>query len=100
MENFNPSERHIYEKAKKRAKEIRSFYYNLALYCTIIPILVFINLYYMPEFQWFWFSMLGWGSGLLFHAMGAFGYNPFLGKDWEEKKLKQFIEEEEQKQNK
>jgi hypothetical protein len=97
MEN---NESIIYKKAKKKAKEIRAFYINLMCYCTVIPIIIFINLYYMPEFYWFYFSMLGWGIGLFFHAMGAFEWNPFLGKNWEDRKLKQFMEEEQARKNK
>lgn len=98
MEELNENLR--YQRAKKKAREIRSFYFNLLCYCIVIPVLIFINLYFTPEFYWFYFSMLGWGIGLLFHGMGAFGWNPFLGKDWEERKLKQFIEEERNKHNK
>ncbi|HEU4495965.1 MAG TPA: 2TM domain-containing protein [Flavobacterium sp.] len=99
MENFI-SDKAKYENAKRKARKIRSFYYNLMCYCIVIPILVFINLMAMPEFQWFWFSMLGWGIGVIVHGMEAFQANPFLSKGWEERKLQQFIKEEEQKQNK
>lgn len=99
MENFD-QQQFSYERAKKKAKTLRSFYFNLMAYCIVIPILVFVNLTYSPEFQWFWFSMLGWGMGVLAHAMEAFDFNPILGKNWQEKKLKQFIEEERQKQHK
>jgi hypothetical protein len=34
--------------------------------------------------------MLGWGIGLLAHAVNTFG----IGKDWEERKIKQLMEEE------
>lgn len=96
MENF---EEYKYEKAKKRAKEIRNFYYQLTAYCVVIPILIYINLTFTPEFHWFWFSMIGWGTGVIMHGMEAFQLNPFLGKNWEERKLKQFIEEEKAKKN-
>lgn len=99
MEDFT-TEKKKYEQAKKKAKNIRAFYCNLMCYCIVIPILIFVNLSYVPEFQWFWFSMLGWGTGLLAHGMEAFQVNPFFPKHWEERKLKQFIEEERQKQNK
>jgi len=98
MEDYN-TDKFTYEKAKKKAKNIRSFYGNLTCYCIVIPILIFVNLTYSPEFQWFWFSMLGWGIGVFAHAMEAFNFNPILGKNWEEKKLQQFIEEERRKQN-
>jgi len=82
------------ERARKRVKEIRSFYINLALYCIFIPTLIIINLTFTPEFHWFYFSMAGWGLGLIFHAMSAFNFIPFLNKDWEERKLQQFMEED------
>lgn len=81
----------IYIRAKKRVKAIKSFYINLTCYCIIIPTLAVVNLILTPDFLWFLFSMLGWGIGLLFHGMDAFGYNPFLGKNWEERKIREII---------
>ena len=101
MENFNQfEEERLYRKAKKQAKSIRSFYISLALYCLVVPTLIYINLTYSPEFHWFYFSMVGWGLGLCFHGMEAFGWNPFLGKDWEERKIKELLEKEKDKEQK
>ena len=99
MEDFM-TDKMKYEKAKKKAKNIKGFYINLMCYCIVIPILIFVNLTYVPQFQWFWFSMLGWGFGLFAHAMETFQFNPLFSKDWEERKLKQFMDEEKQKQDK
>jgi hypothetical protein len=38
--------------------------------------------------------MLGWGIGLFFHAMKVFNWFPFFNKEWEEKKIKQYMEQE------
>jgi len=86
-----------YDKAKRKAREIKGFYINLICYLIVVPMLVFINLSFSPEFQWFWFSAIGWGVGVLTHAMGAFGFYPFLGKNWEERKLKELMEKMEKK---
>lgn len=83
-----------YQKAKKKAREIRDFYINLSLFSFFIPIIIFINLYFVPEFHWFWFSMLGWGTGLIFHGLSAFNSHPFMKDNWEERKIQQFIIEE------
>ncbi len=99
MEDFITDEMR-YEQAKKKAQNIKSFYYNLMCYCIVIPILIFVNLQYVPHFQWFWFSMLGWGTGLLVHGLEAFQVSLFFSKKWEAKKLKQFMDEERAKQNK
>ena len=89
-----------YKKAKKQVQEIKGFYSHLLTYVIVMIILVYINLKYSPEYLWFLWSMMGWGIGLLFHAMKVFKFVPFLGKDWERKKMQQFMDEEKNKTNK
>lgn len=91
LKAYNNQE-NAYYKAKKRVEEIKGFYGNLISYCVAIPFLIFINYRTFWEFQWFWFPMLGWGMGVIFHAFGVFGY----GKAWEDRKIKQIMEREEQ----
>lgn len=97
MENDFLTTEQRYKRARKQAREIRSFYINLMCYCAVIPALIYINLRFSPQIYWFFFSMAGWGLGLFFHAMSAFGWSPFFGRGWEERKLKQFLEEEQNK---
>lgn len=92
-EKYSPSDELIYKRAKKRARAIKSFYYNLSCYCIVIPVLIIINLTFSPDFYWFLFSATGWGIGLLFHAMGAFNYVPGVSKDWEKKIIAKIMEE-------
>lgn len=99
METSQKTQEQLYLKAQKKAREIRSFYYNLMSYCVVIPILIAVNLIYTPEYYWFFFSMFGWGFGLLFHAMGAFDFMPFFGPKWEQRKLNELLEKERQKSN-
>lgn len=74
------------------------FYLNLIAYIIVMPLLVYINYRVNQwEFPWFLFSMIGWGIGIIFHAMKTFKWNPFFGKDWEERKLKQLIDEDNNK---
>lgn len=101
MENLDPHQaERLYRKAKEKAQNIRGFYINLGMYCVIIPVLVFINLKYTPDFQWFWFSMLGWGLGLAFHGMEVYDINPLFGKGWEERKIQEILEKENSKKQK
>jgi hypothetical protein len=84
-----------YQKAQKRVKDIKGFYTHLTIYCLIIPTLIFINLKFEPHFHWFWFSLLGWGVGLFSHWFRVFGFKVFgFGQNWEEKKIKQIMEEQ------
>ncbi|TLP71254.1 2TM domain-containing protein [Maribacter sp. ACAM166] len=91
QESFIGSKR--YEKAKERVEAIKGFYVNLAAYCLVIPFLAFIN-YRTTSFIWVIFPALGWGFGLLGHGLKAYGYNPLFGKNWEEKKIKKYMEDE------
>lgn len=91
----NYIENTAYYRAKKRVEQLKGFYGSLISYCIVIPILIFINLKYMPHFQWFWFSAAGWGFGLLMHAFKVFGYS----SNWEERKIQEILRKEENKQN-
>ncbi len=83
----------LYQRAKKRVEAIKGFYGNLATYCIVIPILIFIN-YRTTSFPWAIFPALGWGFGVLMHGMEAYGYNPVFGKGWEERKIKEFMDDD------
>ncbi|RKS96552.1 2TM domain-containing protein [Chryseobacterium defluvii] len=87
--SFN-NETLAYEKAARRVKELKGFYGNLTSYCLVIPFLLIINLLTSPEHLWFYWPMLGWGIGLTAHAINVFG----IGKDWEEKKIKELMEKD------
>ncbi len=87
-----------YIKAKKRVKDIKGFYIHFSVYCIVIPIIITVNLLFSPGFHWFWFSLLGWGVGIFFHWMAVFGFRKIgFGKDWEEKKIKEIMEEQSKK---
>jgi len=81
-----------YLRAQEKVKKLRGFYGNLTSYCIIIPALAVFNFLSNSGFPWVIFPAIGWGIGLLFHGMEVFGYNPLLGKDWEEKKIKEFMQ--------
>ncbi|MGD1946715.1 MAG: 2TM domain-containing protein [Croceivirga sp.] len=82
-----------YLKAKERVEQIKGFYGNLISYCLVIPFLWWLNSW-TTDFLWAIFPTFGWGIGLFFHGMEAYGYNPFLGRRWEERKIKQLMEKE------
>src|SRR3970040_1267945 len=82
-----------YYNAKKKVEALKGFYGSLISYCIVIPILIFINLTYMPKFHWFWFSAGGWGFGLIMHGFKVFGYT----SNWEERKIQEILEKENNK---
>jgi len=82
-----------YEKAKEKVERIKGFYGNLLAYCIVIPFLIVIN-YNTTSFPWAIFPALGWGFGLTAHGMEAFGYNPLFGKNWEERKMREYMDDD------
>ncbi|WP_047415747.1 2TM domain-containing protein [Cellulophaga sp. Hel_I_12] len=82
-----------YEKAKEKVENIKGFYGNLLAYCIVIPFLIIIN-YNTTSFPWAIFPALGWGFGLAAHGMEAFGYNPLFGKNWEARKMREYMDDD------
>ncbi|MFB9076823.1 histidine kinase [Flavobacterium procerum] len=93
--DYNNDENRAYFRAKKRVEELKGFYGNIISYCCVIPFLIFINLTYSPKFQWFWFSAIGWGFGVVMHAFKVFGYS----SNWEERKIREILEKEHNQKN-
>jgi len=94
-----------YLRAKKRVKELKGFYIHLAVYILInsfISVNKFIrNIYENDETfnEAFWdfgtFAVwLFWGIGLAIHGFNVFGLPFLFGKDWEERKIKKYMEED------
>ena len=83
-----------YVRAVEKVEKLKEFYQNLASYCIVIPFLIFINLRFSPGFYWFWFPIFGWGMGLAFHFLEVNNYNIFLGKNWEDRKIKEMMKED------
>ena len=84
----------VYVRAKKRVAELRGFYAHLIVFVIVNLILVIINLVTTPRFLWFLIPLLGWGVGLFFHAVFGFGLFGIFTKEWEERKIKQYMGEE------
>jgi len=95
--NYQVEER--YYKAKKRVEEIKGFYGNLIAYVVINIGLLILNLVTSPKHLWFYWPLLWWGIGVVFHGLKVFNYVPFFSRGWEEKKIKEFMENEKSDKN-
>lgn len=101
MEN-NYIEEKSYLKAKKEVEKIKAYYTHLAVYLivnlvisamvikqkieegeTLGAIFLEFDLYAVWVF---------WGIGIAIHTFKMFGIQFFLGKNWEENKIKELIE--------
>ena len=79
-----------YQEAKKRVEDIKGFYYHLVTFFLVNAVLVVINLLTSPEYLWFIWPIIGWGVGLVCHAISVF--SNLWGKSWEERKIKEIME--------
>lgn len=93
MENL---EQDKFKRAKKRVEEIKGFYIHLAIYM-VINSFILINLALHAEHFWQWhhfITLFAWGIGVAFHAAKTFGYNLLFGKDWEERQIQKYIDQD------
>jgi len=96
--NFNEEDR--YYLAKKKVENIKGFYGNLLAFIVVNIVLLAINLRTSPDNLWFYWPLMWWGLGVVFHGLKVFEVLPTLGKDWEERKIKEFMEKEKENKNK
>jgi 2TM domain len=80
-----------YRRAKRRVTVIKSFYIHLGIYVGIITLLFLIDLL-TPGGWWFYWALLGWGIGVVAHALSVFGIAGLLGSEWEEKKIRELMD--------
>ena len=81
-----------YQEAKQRVKQLKGFYVHLTVYVLVNAMLFLINLTTTPDVLWFIWPLIGWGVGILMHAVYVFGFGRWLGPDWEEKKIKEIMD--------
>lgn len=100
MENENLK----YERAKKRIAEEKSFYSHLSIYVVINIVLQLYYLGWLGDYDFLYYmpwwvrytTPFFWGISLFVHWIWIFGGIRFFKgfKNWEARKIKQFMEEE------
>lgn len=94
MKRINNSKEDRYFKAREKVEKMKEFYSHLVSYIGVNIFLVIVNYYSGWDHKWFIYPLIGWGIGIMFHYFEAFGYHPFLNKNWEERKIKELMDEE------
>lgn len=95
----NTLEQIRYEEAVKKVKKLKGFYTHAIVYVVINIMFVIVNFQNLgPGESYFqfknFFTAFFWGIGLLAHGMATFVPYFILGKDWEERKIKELMEKE------
>ncbi len=79
--------------ARKRVKEMRSFYVSATMYAVIIPGLWILNLSIGGRL-WAQWPMIGWGIGLTAQGLSVFAGRSFFGAEWEQRKVDEIMARE------
>ncbi|MBT8252973.1 MAG: 2TM domain-containing protein [Flavobacteriaceae bacterium] len=86
-----------YLRAKKRLDKLIGFYWHLAAYVVVNIFLIILIGFNRDDGESFWSfgtfaTAFFWGIGLAFHFLGVFGPDYLFGKNWEERKIKKFMD--------
>ena len=96
MENLDEIK---YQEALKRVKKVKGFYTHLIVFIVVNFMIIIVNsreldtnesIFQFQVFSTFFF----WGIGLVAHGMSVFLPSIVLGKDWEERKIKELMDKE------
>ncbi|MEM6721771.1 MAG: 2TM domain-containing protein [Bacteroidota bacterium] len=100
--NREKTERYL--RAEKKVGELKSFYIHVLVYICVNSFIsvkkIVNNLNNGETFQEAFFDLgtfivwLAWGIGLAFHAFNVFIDNGMLGKNWEDRKIREYMDDE------
>jgi transcriptional regulator with XRE-family HTH domain len=83
--NTNFSDKEI--KVIEHVKDIKDFYSHLINYGIVVGAFFILNLITSPNYIWAWWIAIGWGIGVISHALSIFDVINFFGADWERKQI-------------
>ncbi len=97
-------------RAKKKVAELKGFYIHLTVFILVNIFIITASVlgrmaneesFTEAFFNFGTFStFIFWGLGLLFHGSKVFSYNPFFNKDWEERQIQKYMDEDRQEADK
>ena len=92
-------EEDAYIRAKKKLDNLKGFYWHLASYVIVNIFLIIVIASNQDEDESIWqfgtfATAFFWGIGLFFHFIGVFGTNLLFGKNWEERKIKEYMDKD------
>lgn len=76
-------------KAAQQVEAITGFYIHLAVFVLVMVLLLVGNWVATPEVWWVQWPFLGWGVGVVAHALVVFRSMPNVITNWQLRKIKQ-----------
>ncbi|MDZ7842920.1 MAG: 2TM domain-containing protein [Gammaproteobacteria bacterium] len=83
------------ERARRQVRRLRGLYSHALVYAVVNLGLAALNLVTAPGDIWFIYPLLGWGIGLVSHAASVYAWPRLFGRDWEQRKIHEFMQREE-----
>jgi hypothetical protein len=80
-----------YDRARERVQAIKGFYIHASAY-VLVNIALFVINFLVGGGWWFYWPLIGWGIGLGVHALSVFGFGGPWGREWEERKTREFMD--------
>lgn len=82
-----------YREARKRVKKKKDFYEHLTTFVVMSVFFFLLNMVTAPGSWWFYWPILGWGFGVVFHYLDTFGVPGVgtLSKEWEERAIQEEV---------
>lgn len=78
------------DRARRRLAAVEGFFIHLGVFVVVMAGLVALN-WAMHDQWWVQWVFLGWGLGVLFHALAVFGRMPAAVQHWEKRKLREYM---------
>ena len=75
------------QRAIEYVRDIKGFYSHVIKYVVVISILFIINFTTDRSYIWAWWPALGWGLGLISHAINLFQPFKLFGPEWERRQI-------------
>jgi hypothetical protein len=88
------------QRAKKRVEQIRGFYIHALVYLVVNLLIIGYFIFEAASEGRQWVNgetfelALFWGIGLGIHGFSVFGLNLLAGKNWEQRQIRKFMEED------
>ncbi|REL28668.1 helix-turn-helix domain-containing protein [Thalassotalea euphylliae] len=75
------------QRAMEYVQGLKAFYGHLATYIIINIVLFAVNWLITPGYLWVLWVMMGWGIGLISHAVATFELFNFFDAEWEKRQI-------------
>jgi len=86
-----------YKRALAKVKKMKNFYIHLTIYLIFVVVFIWMN-FGSGGFPWALFPIVGWGMGILGHASDTFDHKLFFGRAWQDRKIREIMDKEQEEQ--